>query len=76
VSKLKNDRFDVVQRTAGSHSPIDIIAINTRDKSIKLVQAKRTLNKPMDYIDPKLKEKIEKEFEKLNGFFWVDFEVL
>ena len=38
--ELKKEGFDIVQRTAGSHSPIDIIAINSERMMIWLVQVK------------------------------------
>jgi len=75
IDKLKKD-FDIVQRTAGSHSPIDIIAINIKNKEIKLIQSKRTMNKTLNYIDIKLKNKIENENKCLNGSFFVNFECL
>lgn len=58
--------FDIVQRTAGSHSPIDIIAINKKTKQILLIQAK-----------PKYQhtDKLYKENEWLNDEFLVNFEV-
>jgi len=73
ADKLKEEGYDIVQRTAGSHSPVDIIAINTKDKRIKFVQSKRTLNRDMSYINPQIKAKIEKENYALNGVFLVEF---
>lgn len=40
VHKLKKKGFDIVQRTAGSRSPVDIIAIHRKKKIILLVQSK------------------------------------
>lgn len=37
---LKEKGYDIVQRTAGSHSPFDIIAIHKENKDIILVQVK------------------------------------
>ena len=76
TDQLKQQGYDIVQRTAGSNSEIDIIAINWRQKEIKLIQVKRTLKERMDYTDPKLKDKIEKQNSCLNGFYLVRFEVL
>lgn len=74
--QLKKEGFDIVQRTAGSHSPIDIIAIDTTNKVITLIQCKRTINKEMSYIDGKLKRKIEEENKELNNkVFRVYFKV-
>lgn len=73
---LRNkENFEIVQRTAGSHSKIDIIAIDPITKRIKLIQCKRTLKENMDYIDPRLKKDIEEENLDLNGVFHVKFEV-
>ena len=72
---LREEGFDIVQRTAGSHSPVDIIAISTGRKLIKLVQSKRTLNKTMSYIDSKQAKKILEENRDLWGLFHVIFEV-
>lgn len=74
VSELKKD-YDIVQRTAGSHSPIDIIAIDVKSKCILLVQSKRVLNRKMSYINPEEKQKIEAEQKELNGIYRVMFEV-
>jgi len=73
--ELKNKGFDIVQRTAGSHSKIDIIAIKTKERVIKLIQVKRILNKEMKDIDNKEKESIERKNNQLNNVFRVEFEV-
>lgn len=64
--ELREAGYDIVQRTAGSHSPIDIIAIDKVTKSILLVQAK-----PNNFNS----DKIEKENAWLNGMFKVEFSV-
>ncbi len=66
VKELKDRGFDIVQRTAGSHSPIDIIAIDKITKVIRLIQAK-----PEGFNSKKL----ENEFRWLNGMFRVEFYV-
>ncbi len=76
VADLKKEGYDIVQRTAGSHSPIDIIAINRLTKTIKFIQSKRTLKETMDYIDIKLKKNIEEEYRWLNNIFRVEFKVI
>ena len=73
--KLRKEGFELAQRTAGSHSPVDIIAINRKLKIIKLIQSKRTIEETMSFIDEKLKAKIEEENRDLNGLFNVEFEV-
>ncbi len=76
VEDLKKQGYDIVQRTAGSHSPVDIIAINKLTKTIKLIQSKRTMNQNMNYINPNLKTNIETGLRWLNNIFRVEFEVL
>ena len=75
IYNLRKEGFDIAQRTAGSHSPVDIIAINRKLKIIKLIQSKRKLDEKMSYIEEKLKAKIEEENKDLNGEFRVEFEV-
>ena len=74
--KLKSEGWDIVQRSASSKSPVDIWAINKKEKKILLIQSKRVLSVAMNYTDPKHKEKIEKEFDWLSGEFKVEFEVM
>ena len=75
IKDLKAEGFEIAQRSAGSHSPIDIFAIDPINKKIKFVQSKRTLSEIMSFVDPKLKAKIEKEFTWLAGLWEVEFEV-
>ena len=65
--KLLAEGFDIAQRTAGSHSPFDVIAIDKICKVIKLVQCK-----PKS-MSENAKRKIEEENKKLNGLFRVEF---
>lgn len=66
IQNLKKEGYEIAQRSAGSHSPIDVFAINLETKEILLIQAK-----PEGY-----KEKKYQEFEeKLNGKFTVKFEI-
>lgn len=60
-------------RSAGSHSPIDVVAIDYKNREIFLVQSKRTLKESMFYIDPKLKKKLEERYAFLNGDYKVRF---
>jgi len=73
---LKEKGYNIVQRTAGSHSPIDIIAISIKDKEILLIQSKRTITEDMNYIKPSLKNKIEEENKELNGKYTIKFKAL
>lgn len=52
--ELREAGFDIVQRSAGSHSPIDIFAIDKKARVIHLVQCK-----PDNYSK-------KKQFEILN----------
>lgn len=67
VNKLKSEGWDIVQRSAGSHSPIDIWAVNKLTRVIKLIQVK-----PDDY---NAKKEIFK-MRWLNNVFRVEFEVI
>jgi len=66
--KYIKEGWTIAQRTAGSHSPFDIIAIN-KDKIIKLIQSKP------DSMSENDKKKILKKNEWLNGLFEVKFVV-
>lgn len=76
VSTLRKRGFNIVNRMAGSHSPVDVVAIDSKDKRILLVQSKRTLGKTMDYIDPNQKKDIEEFNKDLNGTYIVSFVVM
>ena len=76
TDKLKKEDWDIVQRSAGSHSPVDIFCINKEKKIIKFIQSKRVLNQNMSFIDEKQRAKIEKEFDWLSGEFKVEFAVM
>lgn len=69
VNSLKSKGY-LAQRTAGSHSPIDVLGINVVGKEIYLIQAKP------DSMSDKEKNKIKKENEALNGFYLVSFQVI
>ncbi|MEX2017019.1 MAG: hypothetical protein WD876_00930 [Candidatus Pacearchaeota archaeon] len=69
VDELRKLGFDIVQRTAGSHSPIDIIAINKKERKIVFTQSK-----PNSFSEEKIKQ-LEKEFDYLNGLFMCEFKV-
>jgi Holliday junction resolvase len=65
--ELKQQGWDIVQRTAGSHSPIDIIAINKLQKKILFIQSK-----PNDW-SYKLISNFIKKYTWLNDQFSCDF---
>ena len=54
-------------RSAGSHSPIDVIGIDGGNKRIILIQAKP------DSMSGKAKERLEEEHKDFNGIFEVRF---
>lgn len=68
--QLLLEGYDIAQRTAGSHSPIDIIAINKLTRVVKLIQCK-----PADFSQSE-KQKIEAEMAWLNNMFRVEFEII
>lgn len=70
IHELKDKGFDIVQRTAGSHSPIDILAINKTKQEIWLIQSK-----PEDYSEIQI-NKIKKELDFLNRLWLVKFFVI
>jgi len=67
--ELRAQGWDIVQRTAGSHSPIDVIAINQEKKLIRLIQSK-----PDDFGIGKTQSIIRQNWW-LNGNFLVEFVV-
>ena len=67
VKELKEQGYDLCQRSAGSHSEVDIFAIKKSDKTIRLIQAK-----PKGFNS----KKIEEEMSWLSGKFSVVFEVI
>jgi Holliday junction resolvase len=64
---LHRQGFDVVVRSAGSHSCIDIVAIDSGKKIIKLIQSK--LN-----IKECTKKALLRDNAFLNGVYQVNFE--
>lgn len=68
-NKFIKEGYDVVARTAGSHSKIDVFAINRKEKKIVLIQSK-----PKSMSNNK-KKKLEEELKWLNDNFHVRFEV-
>ena len=67
IKELKEMGFDIAQRTAGSHSPIDIFAIHKRKKLIAFIQSKP------DNFPKSQKQKILDELNYLNGVWRVVF---
>ena len=67
--ELRDAGYTIVQRTAGSHSPFDVIAVHKENRSILFVQAK-----PDTYTRNQV-DKILREMEWLDGEFNVEFDV-
>ena len=67
VKAAKAQGCEIAVRTAGSHSPFDIIAINITQKRIWLIQSKP------DYISKAEKARLESENAKLNDTFETRF---
>lgn len=63
--ELRDEGYNIVQRSAGSHSPIDIWAVDYEKKEILLVQSKLSGSS----------EKYKEEEKNLNGSFNVRFQV-
>jgi len=70
LKNLKQDGFDIVFRSAGSHSPIDCIGIKMMEKKIKFFQSK-----PKS-MSEKARKKLENELFWLNDQFECSFEVV
>jgi len=70
VQRLKKEGFEIANRSAGSHSPVDLFAINKLTRVIKFIQCK-----PLSMSKNKRKE-IELNLNWLNGVFRVEFEVI
>ena len=70
ISLLKDLGYVIAQRSAGSHSPIDVWAINKEQKLITLVQCKgkKATDRQLD--------KIKKQYSWLKGKWRVEFRVI
>lgn len=68
--KLREQGFDIAQRSAGSHSPVDVWAVNKEKKEILLVQSK-----PRDISDRKEQELMQ-ENSSFNGKYKVKYIIM
>jgi Holliday junction resolvase len=68
VKDLKEQGF-LAFRSAGSHSPIDICAINSKTREIFLIQSKAGVFRESE------KMRLYAENDHLNGFYRVSFKV-
>ena len=67
VKELKKRGYKIAQRSAGSHSPIDVFAVHRENKEICFVQAKP------ESLPESEKTKLEQENDWLNDTFRVEF---
>ena len=71
ITALKKEGFDIAQRSSGSHSPIDVFAINKEDKIIKFIQVKK------GYLSSEEYSKIWEAMKWLQeGDFEIEFEII
>ena len=68
--ELRERGFDIAQRSAGSHSPIDIFAINKKSKTILFIQSKP------DNYNKRAASKIKEELGYLEGLWNVEFALI
>lgn len=74
VKKAREDGC-IAFRSAGSHSPIDVFILDKTTRVIHLIQCKSSI-KLKGKIEPRLKEKLEKEWSWLNGAYRLEFKAL
>lgn len=60
----------IVFRSAGSHSPIDVVVINRDERTIRFIQSKA------ESMSENKREALRQEFNFLNGAFICKFEVI
>ena len=58
-------------RSAGSHSPIDVVVIDSKKRTIELIQAKAGKS-----MSEKARDKLEASLRYLNGTYEVEFKVV
>jgi len=68
VNKAR-EKGQISFRSAGSHSPIDVIIIDKKNRLIKFIQCKPDTMRDTEKI------KLEKEHEELNDFYLCTFKV-
>lgn len=67
--RLREQGFDIAQRSAGSHSPVDVWAVDKDKKEILLIQSK-----PKDISSTK-EEELREEYEEFNGEYDVKYTI-
>lgn len=68
--KLRKEGWTIVQRSSGSHSPVDVFAINKETKEIKFIQVKAGVLLSGEQT------KIYNENDWLNDKFEVSFNII
>ena len=68
-NQLKEEGFNIVQRSAGSHSPVDVWAVHIKRKLILLIQSKP------DNFRLSQREIINNKNHDLNGKYTVKFQI-
>ena len=70
IRRQLQDKQYIAFRSAGSHSPVDVVGIHVGRKEISLIQCKP------DSMSANAKKKLEEENAGLNGTFEVRFLVI
>ncbi len=70
VVHQEKDKCCIAFRSAGSHSPIDVVSIDSVNKVIKLIQCKS------DKMPDSQKRRLEEQYNHLNDVFKCVFEVI
>ena len=70
IKELKEKGFNIAQRSAGSHSPIDVFAIDIKKRKILFIQSKP------DSMSKNKRKLIEEELKELNNNFYCEFKVV
>lgn len=70
VVNQEKEKGCIAFRSAGSHSPIDVVSINILERTIRLIQCKP------DSMNSHQRQKLRDQNEGLNGLFLVSFSVV
>ena len=70
VDKLKKLGFEIVVRSAGSHSPIDVWAVDVEGRNMRLIQVKS--GKP---LGESVKKKLLNKMDRISGYYHVSCEL-
>lgn len=70
IIHLEKEKGFIAFRSAGSHSPVDVVSIDTKNHKIRLIQCKP------DSMNSHQRQKLRDENQALNGLFDVSFSVI